>query len=302
MSGVLEMADAELTLQDSWDDDRPPDSERRASVRPSSIRPSWDPPDVDKTVSWASNLGTGVRPILLVEGPTPTHRATIYRLTKTAQDKLAQEWVEQGVVENLTARFAKVRTLGSIIPHEWDLLWNLLTLEKLHTEDPIRTLIDQGHLLTEAFRSIWEARFRLEEGTEVKNFVRVLSRWMTAQPLDTSERQLLGTLGVKHEPKTTIERLDMLFFLASLAKQNELVTNIVFIFDGLERAATLGVSRRRELLKELHDFCLTADRWARLGSPIGFMFGYSNEHKALDSIERSNAKLGSKLRSYLQVV
>lgn len=289
-------------MQEFWDEvARPPDSERRPSVRPASIRPNWNPPNIDTLKEWVDGVGTSDSPILLVEGPTPAHRAAVYRLAKTLQDDKSAAWVEQGVVENLTERLSKVRAIGSIIPHEWDLLWNLLTLEQLEVEEPVRSLIDQGHLFTEFFKAIWEARFQLNEGKDIKPFVTALSRWMTAAPLDSSQKELLGQLGIERELETTFERLDMLFFLVALAKQNELISQLVFVLDGLEKVASLGVSPRRQRSKELLDFFLVADRWARLGAPIGFLLGYSNEHRPLDSLERSNAKLGKRLRSYKTV-
>lgn len=288
------MADAETSMQDHWDDASPP-GERR---RPGSLRPAWTPPDIDRLKAWAEAVGQEPTPILLVEGPTPAHRAAIYRLTRTVQDDLSDSWLDEGLVKNLSHRLSKVRAIGSITPHKWDLLWNLLTLETLEVEEPLRTLIDQGHLITEAFKAIWEARFRLDEGREVKDVVSAISNWMTGDTLTTDQRALLGTLGITREPTTAFERLDMLFFLVALAKQNDLLTSTVFVFDGLEKAVMKGASRRKELLKETFDFCVAAERWARLGAPIGFLFGYAGDHKPLDAIERSNAKLGAKLKKY----
>lgn len=291
----------EPTLEDFWEDVRPRDGERRASQRPGSLRPAWDPPDIDKLQEWAAKVGQDPSPVLLVEGPTPAHRAAIYRLTKTVQDDVTDSWLSEGLVANLTHRISKVRATGSIIPHEWDLLWNLLTLETLVVEDSVRMLVDQGHLITEAFRAIWEARFRLEEGREVKDVVSALSSWMTSAPLSSAQREQLTQLGITREPGSTFERLDMLFFVLALAKQNELVTQTVFVFDGLDRAVRQGIGKRRAFYKELHDFTVTAERWARLGAPIGFMFGYSKSHDPIGVIETAVPKLGRKLRTYALV-
>ncbi len=291
----------EPTSELPWTDMRSSDNERRASQRPGSLRPSWDPPAIDRLQEWASRVGQDPSPVLLVEGPTPTHRATLYRLTKTVQDDLSDSWLTEGLVQNLTHRLSKVRAIGSIIPHEWDLLWNLLTLETLEVEDPLRLLVDQGHLITEAFRAIWEARFRLDEGREVKDVVSALSKWMTCGELDVGQRKLLTELGITREPSSTFERLDLLFFILALAKQNELVTSTVFVFDGLDRVTRLGIGRRRAFYKELFDFSVAAERWARLGAPIGFMLGYSKDHDPLNVIESAHPKLGRKLRSYALV-
>jgi len=296
------MTQADLSLESYWADLCPPDSERRRSQRPGAIKPSWEP-DIDRVKKWVSGVGVNpTTPIILIEGPTPTHRSTIYRLTKTVQDDLSGNWLETGLVSNLTERLSKVRSVGSIIPHDWDILWNLLTLEELKVEDgPVRTLVDQGHLFTEGFKAIWEARFRLEEGQELQTFVSTLSRWLTAAPLSPEEKDLLGTLGVENELETVYERLDMLFFLATLARQNDLLFPTVLVVDGIERMLTQGTSKRRELLKEFSDFVMTAERWARLGSPLGFMLGYSNEHEALEGFERANVRFGEKLYKYALV-
>lgn len=289
------MSEAELSMQDYWDDVRP---SGRASQRPGSLRPNWDPPDIDKLTAWAAKVGEDPSSILLIEGPTPAHRMALYRLTKTDQDDLSDAWLDEGLVANLTHRLSKMRAIGSIIPHEWDLLWNLLTLETLDIEDPVRILVDQGHIITEMFKAIWEARFRLDEGREVKDVVSAISNWMTASPISGEQRQLLGSLGITREPSTVYERLDLLFFLVALAKQNDLVDRAVFVFDGLEKLVTQGISRRKAALKETFEFCVAAERWARLGAPVGFLFGYSGEHKPIEAIGRAHSKLGDKLRHF----
>lgn len=289
------MSEAELT--EYWDDIRPLNNEMRYSHRPGSIHPKWDP-KLPKLQDWVDKIGKEPSPILLVEGPTFSHRLTIYRMVKTIQDKLSDTWIEQGIVNNLTQRAQKVRSIGSITPHDWDLLWNLLTLETLEINEPVRTLVDQGHLCTELFKALWEARFRLDEGQEVKTFVQAISKWMTAETLTPQQKGLLGSLGIQHSVETTYERLDVLFFLITLAHQNDLLSNLIFVLDGLDKVVTQGVGQRKLLLKELFDFCIAAERWSRLGAPIGFMLGYSAEHKPLDSIQRSNLKLGQKLKQY----
>lgn len=295
------MPHAERSLQEDWDDVNPPDSERRPSHRPDPLRSSWDPPDIDRVQKWASQIGVEPKPIILIEGPTPAHRASVYRLTKTVQDVLADKWDEGGLVQNITARLSKMRCVGSIIPHDWDLLWNLLTIDKLEVEDQVRLLIDQGDIFTQGFKAIWEARFRLDEGREIQTFVTTLSRWMTAAKLTSEEKTLLGSLGIEHELETTFERLDMLFFLATLAHQNEMLYPTVLVIDGIERMTTQGATKRKTTLKEFYDFLIAADRWGRIGSPLGFMLGYSNEHGALESFEKANAKLGEKLRKFALV-
>lgn len=289
-------------LESYWDDIRPPDSERRVTQRPGSIRPKWDPQQSNGLEAWVKRLGReGQRPIVLVEGPTPAHRQALYRLARITSKDLDQKWVEQGLIENLTERLSNLRCIGSIAAHPWDLIWNFLTLEDLVVEQPLQALIDQGLLFTQAFRAIWEARFLLKEGRDIQGLVEAFAGWVTAAPLSPESKLLLDGLKVERELSTPFERLDMLFFLATWAAQNQLIPNQLFVIDGLDRALTQGTARRKQLLKELDHFCTSAERWHKLGSPLGFVLGYSDEHKALSGIEKSNVKLSDKLKRYASV-
>jgi hypothetical protein len=289
-------------LESYWADISPPDSERRVTKRPGSLRPHWEPPPSGALENWVNRIGEeGQRPIVLVEGPTPAHRQALYRIAKIKSKDLDSSWIDRGVVEELTERFSHIRCIGSIGARPWDLIWNFLTLEELVVEEPLKDLIDQGLLFTQAFRAIWEARFLLKEGRDIQPLVEAFTGWITASTLTPEAKTVLGNLGIERELSTPFERLDMLFFLAALAHQNHLVDRLLFVLDGLDRAVTQGTTRRRELLKELDHFCTSADRWSKLDAPIGFVLGYSNEHRALNAIEKSNSKLGDKLQRYLSV-
>lgn len=289
-------------LESYWDDISPPDSERRVTKRPGSLRPQWDPQQSNGLEVWVKNLGReNQQPIILVDGPTPAHRQALYRLAHISSKDLDQRWVEQGLVDNLTERFSNIRCVGSIAAHPWDLVWNFLTLEDLTVEEPLRALIDQGLLFTQAFKAVWEARFLLKEGRDIRQLVEAFSGWVTAAPLSPESKLLLDGLKVERELSTPFERLDMLFFLATWAAQNSLIPNQLFVIDGLDRALTQGTARRKQLLKELDHFCTSAERWNKLGSPMGFVLGYSNEHQGLTGIGRSNSKLGFKLARYASV-
>lgn len=300
--GRTNMSQAEQPLYEPWgeDDDSPPDSERRPSHRPSSIRPEWEP-NLDLVHTWAKAVGTEdkLSPVLLVGGPTPSHRATLFRLA--GSPSVVNGWIEKGLVDALTRSFSKARCVGSIIPHEWDILWSLLTLKGLQVEEPVRSLIDQGLIFTEVFKGLWEARFCLNEDCEIKDLVGTLSRWVSADELTDADRKRLGKIGIDHELTTAYERLDILFFLAALAKHNDLTDGLIFIVDELDRAVLQSANRKKSLLRELSEFCLSVDRWNRLGAPIGFMVGYSSEHPPFESLSRSNTKLGSRFSSYLTV-
>lgn len=281
-----------LLLQNDWEeDDTLPDSERR----PSSIHPVWEP-DLARVDSWVSSVGSETAtPILLVEGPSSAHRWALYKIATAAP---VEGWADQGLVNALTERLSKTRATGSITPHQWDLLWNLLTVSDLEVQGSLRMLVDQGLSISEAFKGIWEARFRLDEGQDLQSFVNLISRWMTAAELSSEERSLLGGLGIENEPDSPFARLDMLFFLATLARQNQLLGPTVFSIDGIEAALMKNPARKKELLKELFDFCIAAERWGRLGSPLGFVLGYNGTYDAMSSFAQAHTKLADKLKSY----
>jgi len=264
--------------------------------RAGSFLPRGSIPDIDKLSGWIAQVGCDIPPILLACG-TESSRATIYRLAGAQQDGPGQDWVTEGLINNLTRR---VRTISGI--RDWDILWRLLSLNAFEISESQRYLIDQGHLITEMFKMIWEARFCLNEGRELQEcLVRSIAGWIQG-PLDGSlrgymSRLVLSRLNTVLEPTTSHDRLDLLFFLISLAQQNGLVDNLILVLDGLERVLESDPQSR---LKELADFCVSAERWSRLGTHIGFIIGHSDV-QVLATIQELHPRLGIKLQSCVKV-
>jgi len=250
-------------------------------------------PDMDKMSGWAACVGQDSLPILLARDPG----STLYGLTGALQDAPDKHWVTEGLINNMTRRIASLS--GS---YEWDLLWRLLSLEDLDVSGSQRLLIDQGHLITEMFKMIWEARFLLNEGQEVSSVVLSTLNWMTSHTSEGSQQALidrlfLSSLDVTLKPTTNHDRLDLLFFLISLAQQNGLVGNVVLVLDGLDRIL-LDDSTIQARLNEMFDVCLTSERWSRLGTHVGLIIGYSSG-RVLNAVKKLHPRLETRLRSCL---
>lgn len=248
------------------------ESHVRPALRPKAqsgvIRLNWNPPSAQRVERWFQQVGQeGSTPIILIEGPTPAHRATVYRMLEN-QEPVAKEWVRVGLVNAVTERFSTVQAEGSRLPYRWGLLWNLLLIEELVVEDQLELLVNQGLAVTDVFRGLWEARFQLREGHGVYGVIETLSSWMTAANLTQDQRAFLDKVRIKSVVESNYERLDMLLFLATLCRQNHLLDRLTLIVDGIDRSP--------ERAQELYDLCLTVERWARLGSPVGLVLGYES--------------------------
>lgn len=176
----------------------------------------------------------------------------------------------------------------------WNLLWELLDVPEFVVEEPLRGLVDQGFLFTEFYQALWEARFLLQESApRVENLVEALIRWMTWTELSSEDRKLLGTLRLSRPLQSDEERLDTLFFLLALARQNGTVGPAVIVFDDIDLALRQGVETRRQLLTKLLKLISAVERWDRLGMALGLVLGVSPG--VLTSLKRYNPKLGKKI-------
>jgi hypothetical protein len=288
--------------------------------------PASTPPPVEPVIKWTLRFhDEGKRPaMLVVPGDTAHDRLSWYRKylseewasfrPETVEDVIgdpAREWVNQTVLANVTARLASAE-----VPHEarrdlpkwfpppfsgWEFLWALAASPTFLVEEPLRTMVDQPYyLFHEMYRVLWELRFRLRENKEFEpslQFFQAMVRWMTGSHLSASDQAMLEAAGVTRRVNTDQERLDVLFFLITLAEHNALLNRYVLCFDGLERALR---PEKRGLLREMATFITTLDRWIRMAqTPVGVLIGMDTSPRQLASLRRMNAKLADEVEAGL---
>jgi hypothetical protein len=277
------MAAEDLDLEECWKDIRPP--------RAQSLTATWHPPLKQDIEQWVLGLPTS-SPLLAIKGPTPMHRMEVYRWICS----VAGEETCRDVEDWLPApRDHLVRCISSLkAGGPWNLLWELLDVQDFVVEEPLRGLVDQGFLFTEFYQALWETRFLLRESNpDVESLANALIHWMTEPELSPKDRQLLGRLRLSRPLQSDEERLDTLFFLLALARQNGAIGPAVVVFDGLERAVRQGQQARRQTLADLLKLVSAAERWGRLGKALGLVMGF--ESGVLSSLRRYNPKLSKKV-------
>jgi hypothetical protein len=261
----------------------------RSTVRP----PPWAPPAT--CLDWAHEERG---PLLVVAGDQEK-RDLLYQQVGAVHVEPKNTWGDVLFTGFLANRLSKLRSIGSITPHEWDILWNLITVDELHLDLTLQDLVDQGKLYTRIHRVLTEARQRLDENSEVKPVVQALGRWLTEGQLEELYGQaLLGMKGPNRMP-APYERFDALFFLATLSSGNALLAPTILVLDGLE--GILSHYHRKGLAKELVDLCMAIDRWSRMGSPLKFVFGLADE-AAVTGLGKVYSPLASYLNDRLCLV
>ena len=261
----------------------------RSTVRP----PPWEPPST--CLEWAQE---GRGPLLVVAGDQEK-RDLLYQQIGALYVDPKDTWHEAFFTGFLANRLSKLRALGSITPHDWDILWNLITVDDVHLDPSLQDLVDQGKLYTKIHKVLTEARQRLDENVEVKPVVQALGKWLTEGTLEEPYGQaLLGMKGPNQMP-VPYERFDALFFITTLCSYNGLLGPTILVLDGLE--GILGHYHRKGLAKELVDLCLAIDRWARMGSPLKFVFGLSDD-KAVTNLGKIYPPTAACLNNHLCMV
>jgi len=216
--------------------------------------------------------------------PTPDNPVLVFQHAHAevldhfqAQGAYGREgWLSIGAVENFV--FHASRLNGN-----WGVVWGLLDTEYLVLDEPLRSMVDSGKYI-DLFRAIWEVRFQLSEGADVRRLVDDIAQWLNTG--DPCPQLGLGQL-------TQQQQLDNLLFLLTLAAQNELVRPAMFVYARIDRAAEQEdkVFKKR-LLNGLLTLIKLIERWAPLGSPASLLLSLSDTHK-LDS--RLRAKIESLL-------
>lgn len=278
-------------LEESWHD------LKRRHVRPGTL-PKWAPPPVKQVHTWVNRLSEGGSALLTVTGPNPTFRAEVFQvcyavpgLRVLGGSRNHQDWVHKGVLHDITQR---VRGLTG---RPWGVVWELLEVRDFIVEEPLRGLIDQGFGFTGFFKALWEGRFLLQEGRKQESLALLAAvlRWLCALDLSDEHQAALTKVHITRELASLQERLDMLLFLLALIYQNGLADRTVLVLDGLDQAARTGPDKRKELFRQLTETTNTFERWSRLGSATGLVFGVSTE--GLEAISHYNERLCRKIEA-----
>ena len=283
-------------------------------------------PPVEPVIKWTLRFhDEGKRPsMLVVPGATAHDRLSFYRKylsdewasfrPDTVEDVIsdgARDWVDQSILANITERFAMAR-----VPHEakhdlpnwfpppvwaWEFLWALVSVPTFRIEEPLRSLVDQSHyLFHEVYRVLWELRFRTTESGDFEPATPLFNaavRWLTANPLGTTDLAMLEACGVTRRVNSEQERFDVLCFLITLAEHNGLLNRYILCFDGLERAIR---PEKRPLLREMTVFLSTLDRWIRLTqAPIGVLIGMDTSARQMTALRRMSPKLADEIEAGL---
>jgi len=221
------------------------------------------------------------------------------------------EWLSKGLLQSFTERVTQLSvpeevhlSLPKWFPPEQgsqEILWGLVARPDLVVEEPLRSMLDQSiYLIHDVYRAVWEARFVVKESvllTPAQRFVSTVSRWLLGTSTEFDE-QRLRQLPVTRKVRD-IERYDVLCFLLTLARQNDLLGRVVLAFNGLEHATEEHV----QLLNEM-DLLLTAvDRWVKIGPiPLGVMIGHTGDPDDMARLRELHPKLANKVEAGLEWV
>lgn len=192
-------------------------------------------------------------------------------------------WLEDGLVTQVIGHFRDVKTTVPRKPY-WDLVWQLFSLKTLESQGSVKLFLDQGSNYHETFFAVWGGRYNYEEGL----FIHSLTKWMIGEKLAPEELDLVRSLGL-NEVQNAFDRINLLFFLIALAYQNQLLKPYVLVLDGLE--ALEGHSNQTQLLTELFDVCLAAERWSRIGSPLTVRLEMASPVKVLHLFRDNHKRL-----------
>ena len=306
----------QLPLEDSWK------ALRGRLLRRRVVEKVLTAPPVEPVIKWTLRFHDDAkRPLMLVVPGDTTHtRMDWYRKylgdewasfrPNTVEDIVSQpsrDWVEQSVLLNFTERLAAAK-----IPRDgdhrdfdsptgtWEFLWALGQTEGLTVNGPLREMVDQPHyLFHEVYLVFWSLRFRIKENgmKATVPFFNTVVRWLTGEALSMAEANELESVGATRRISTDRERMDVLFFILTIAEHNALLNRYVMCFDGLERALTAD---SRGLLRELHTFLLTLDRWVRLaGTPVGVLIGMDTSQRHMSQLRRLHDKLADEVEAGL---
>jgi hypothetical protein len=271
-----------------------------AFQRAKAISVRRDPPSLELVERWAETLGKG-QSLLAIDSPSGVIRNEVYRwcyfgetLGRETDRGDTTRWLTEGAFTNFVRR---VRLCDQERP--WGLFWQLLHAKELTVAEPLYALVDEGSCFTTFFRAIWEARFLLtEKPQDVRDLFGALSKWLLGETILPDDREVLDKAHVTHE-LSPAERIETLFFLLALAHQNGIFQRIIFVFDGLDRVFRQPSMLRQSFFSELHDLTSAAQRWAKLGSNAGLVFGLAGNEDFYKDLDTEHSKLAKLIQDAL---
>jgi len=244
-------------LEEFWED-----------LRPGTLKPRWRPPSRDALRDWTAGLETDGSRLLTIEGPSLVYRSEAYRQLQSLPVvvAIADNWIGQTATASIITR-----------PAVWGRLQSLVRMDLFLVDEPLQSLLNEGGLPSQLFQAIWEARFLSEEGQVVEHNIRALMDWIVKP--DPSI-QFLKLLQIKKPVRSRYHRLELFFLLLTLAKQNDILGPVVFVFDGLDRLFDETSNIRRARMRELSEVIAVAEKWGHLGAAIGVVLGLSKQRAA----------------------
>jgi len=272
-------------------------------------------PSIAPLVEWAQAEVETRLPLLVFQGSTFQDRLAILSQWEAGDWRRTQPciitdtcsaytrtWPTDGILHNLTNRIARItipsevkqRLLnGPPTPNIWEIVWALVSTEDFLVEEPLRGMVDRSfYLVHDIYRVLWEARFLIRENAgheTVAQLVGTFIRWLTSEPLTPQDQKTLGELSIKRLVSSEQERFDALCFLLTLAAQNGIVEQVIFLFDGLEDVLQ---PEYRSVLRQLHAMVLAIGRWVSIGGcPLRVLVGFRGSKTDTAALRRLHPKL-----------
>ncbi len=232
--------------------------------------------------SWLAALDDNrASSLFILEGPTSSHRRRrIYDLCPK-NSLFLEDWLAKGIQHDLSLQLSNLFRQESV-----GLLGNFLLSEDIIVEYPLLSLVDQGFQYTSLFKALWEIKFLFREESERAFFLLTgLERWLSGNSLRPHDQLALQKVGILKPLQSYKERLDMFFFLLTLARQQGFRTNLTVVVDGLECLAHVEPSIRQLRLQELYELYRLAEQWLQYKSGVGIVFGLAKSQAFSEAIQ-----------------